>query len=113
MPDAHQCASRQYAFEGRCFVVTAATYLDTEAVPRDLLEAFVKGAGSKDLFPGGSGVIGPDGMYVAGPVYGPEPVVVDIDIGLTLGYKHDLDVAGHYERPDIFKLSVNRDPLGW
>lgn len=109
MPSAHQIASRQYAFEGRCFVVAAASYLDKESVPPELLEAYVKGAGSADLFMGGSGVIGPDGEYISGPVYGPEPLIVDINIGLTIAYKHDLDVAGHYGRPDIFKLSINRE----
>ncbi|KAK7222930.1 hypothetical protein V2G26_010933 [Clonostachys chloroleuca] len=109
MPSAHQLASRQYAFEGRCFVVAAATYLDAEAVPKELFEAFEKGVGAKDLFPGGSGVIGPDGEYIVGPVLGPEPVVVDVDLSQTIAYKHDLDVAGHYKRPDIFRLSVNRE----
>ncbi|KAH7219657.1 hydrolase, carbon-nitrogen family protein [Fusarium oxysporum] len=61
MPSAHQIASREYAFEGRCFVVAAASYLDNESVPPELLEAYVKGAGSTDLFIGGSSVIGPDG----------------------------------------------------
>ncbi|TIW63578.1 MAG: carbon-nitrogen hydrolase family protein, partial [Mesorhizobium sp.] len=36
MPSAHQLASRHYAFEGRCFVASAATYLPVEAVPPDL-----------------------------------------------------------------------------
>ncbi|KAJ4005919.1 hypothetical protein NW752_001162 [Fusarium irregulare] len=109
MPSAHQIASRQYAFEGRCFVVAAASYLDKDSVPPELLEAYVKGAGSMDLFTGGSSVIGPDGEYIAGPVYGPEPLIADIDIGDTIAYKHDLDVAGHYGRPDVFELLVNRE----
>ncbi|KAG7411524.1 hypothetical protein ACKAV7_009762 [Fusarium commune] len=41
MPSAHQIASRQYAFEGRCFFVAAASYLDKESVPPELLEAYV------------------------------------------------------------------------
>ncbi|KAL7762714.1 hypothetical protein ACKLNR_009249 [Fusarium oxysporum f. sp. zingiberi] len=104
-PSAHQIASRQYAFEGRCFVVAAASYLDKESVPPELLEAYVKGAGSTDLFTGGASIIGPDGEYIAGPVYGPEPLVVDIDIGQTIAYKHDLDVASHYGRPDMSHLA--------
>ncbi|KAK2684065.1 Carbon-nitrogen hydrolase superfamily [Fusarium oxysporum f. sp. vasinfectum] len=92
MPSAHQIASREYAFEGRCFVVAAASYLDNESVPPELLEAYVKGAGSTDLFIGGSSVIG------------------RMDSKLqTLAYKHDLDVAGHFGRPDIFKLLVDRE----
>ncbi|KAJ0154930.1 Uncharacterized protein HZ326_2763 [Fusarium oxysporum f. sp. albedinis] len=62
-----------------------------------------------DLFTGGSSVIGPDGEYIAGHVYGLEPLVINIDIRQTIAYKYDLDVAGHYGRPDILKLSVNRE----
>lgn len=112
MPEAHQIASRQYAFEGRCFVIAAATYLDAEAIPGALMDAYVKGVGSNDLLTGGSSVIGPNGEYLAGPMHGPEPVVVDIELGQTIEYKHDLDVAGHYSRPDIFKLCVNREREG-
>ncbi|KAF4946476.1 hypothetical protein FGADI_11114 [Fusarium gaditjirri] len=109
---AHQIASRQYAFESRCFVVAAASYLDKESVPPELLEAYVKGAGSTHLFIGGSSVIGRDGEYIAGPGSDTESWVVAIDIGHTIAYKHDLDVARHYGRPDIFKLLVNGEGDG-
>jgi predicted amidohydrolase len=108
MTSAHQLASRHYAFEGRCFVLAAATYLDIQSVPADLREAYAKGVGGDGSFNGGSGVIGPDGEYIVGPIFGPDPVIADIDLSQTIAYKHDLDVAGHYDRPDILRWSIER-----
>lgn len=108
MSSAHQLASRSYAFEGRCFVVSAATFLPLNMVPATLRDAYAAGVGNEDGFTGGSGVIGPDGEYRVGPVWGDAAVVADIDLSETIAYKHDLDVAGHYDRPDIFEWKVNR-----
>jgi hypothetical protein len=50
-------------------------------------------------------------------VYGCETIVyADIDLDRIPEEKQLLDVAGHYSRPDVFSLSVNRrrmDPLTW
>ncbi|OCJ13075.1 carbon-nitrogen hydrolase [Rhizobium sp. AC44/96] len=108
MPPAHQIACRSYAFEGRCFVVSAGTYLPVERVPQDLREAFVIGLGGQDGLQGGSGVVGPDGEYLIGPVFGGETVIATIDLAQTIGFKHDLDVVGHYDRRDVFQFRVNR-----
>jgi nitrilase len=66
---------------------------------------------------GGSAIIGPDARFIAGPVYNCETVVyADIDLDRIAEEKELLDVAGHYARPDVFSLSVNRRrmaPLSW
>lgn len=108
MPEAHQIAARHYAFEGRCFVASAATFLPEECVPADLRAAYAKGTGGDPSFPGGSGIIGPDGEYIVGPVFGGDPVIADVDLADTIAFKHDLDVAGHYGRPDVLHWSVHR-----
>ncbi|MDO1583459.1 carbon-nitrogen hydrolase family protein [Rhizobium oryzicola] len=108
MPSSHQIASRSYAFEGRCFVVSAATYMPAERVPLSLRDAFILGLGGEDGLRGGSGVIGPDGEYRIGPVFGGDTVEATIDLADTIRFKHDLDVTGHYDRRDVFQLSVNR-----
>lgn len=108
MPSAHEIASRHYALEGRCFVVSAATYLPAVAIPEDLRGPYAKGVGDGSGFPGGSAIIGPDGEYRVGPVFGSDPVIADIDLHETVEFKHDLDVVGHYNRSDIFRWTVER-----
>lgn len=114
MPESHQIASRHYAFEARCFVICAAGYLRVSDVPADfeLLDALRAGveveSEGEELLPGGSGIIGPDGMWLAGPVYGREEIVVaEIDLDRISEEHQALDAAGHYNRPDVFQLTVD------
>jgi predicted amidohydrolase len=114
MTDAHRVASLSYAFEGRCFVVAAAQFLRAEDVPDEVRDAYRAGVGpdtpeSGIWFPGGSAAAGPDGTWVVEPLIdAPGIVHADIDVEQTIAYKHDLVVAGHYARPDIFTLTVDR-----
>jgi nitrilase len=58
---------------------------------------------------GGSCVAGPDGGWVLEPVTGSESLsVVEIDHSRVLEERHSLDVVGHYSRPDVTRLVVNR-----
>ena len=51
------------------------------------------------------------GRIVAGPNYEGECIqVADLDLGQIAEGKYDLDVAGHYARPDVFRLLVNERP---
>jgi nitrilase len=57
---------------------------------------------------GGSCIISPFGQVLAGPNYDEECILVeDIDLGEIMRGKYDLDVVGHYARPDVFRLYVN------
>jgi len=48
---------------------------------------------------------------LAGPLYSQSGIVTaDIDLDLIVRGKFDLDVVGHYARPDIFRLEVNEQP---
>lgn len=100
---------RNMAFEGRLFVVAAASYLTRSMLPADFPLLREMDALSEQLCVGGSAIIGPDARFVAGPVYGCETIVYgDIDMDLILEEKELLDVAGHYARPDVFSFGVNR-----
>jgi nitrilase len=78
---------RHVALEGRCFVLSACQY--TESIR------------------GGSLIVGPMGTVLAGPCYEGECILTaDLDMGQIAEGKFDLDVAGHYGRPDIFRLDV-------
>ncbi len=106
----HQIASRHYAFEGRCFVLAAATVLAKADLPPGVLSESDRAAAPELLLAGGSAIIGPDGHYVVEPVYGREELLVgEIDLARVDEEKLTLDVAGHYARPELFELIVRRD----
>ena len=107
----HQVASRQYAFEGRCFVLASGSVMRASALPAEL-EAHPEKVPSSDhwVMRGGSAIIAPDGSYLAGPVYDePTMLFADIDVGRVREERMTLDVTGHYHRPDVFAFSVARD----
>ena len=84
---------RHIALEGRCFVFSACQ--------------FVEG-----LIRGGSMIVDPLGNLLAGPEYGRECLLsAEIDLAQIAAGKFDLDVVGHYARPDLFRLEVNEAPL--
>jgi nitrilase len=110
----HHLASRHYAFEGRSYVLCVGQFLTYEDLPDDpdLREA-VRGMGEMTegplVHPGGAGIIGPDGSWIAGPA-GHERTIVygEIDLGRVAEEQELLDTAGHYNRPDIFSLTIDR-----
>ncbi len=107
----HQLASRHYAFEGRVFVLAAASYLTRVDLPEDF-ELAGDFADVEILLNGGSAIVGPDGKYVVEPVHGCEELLTaEIDLARIAEEKLTLDVAGHYSRPDLFELRVRREPL--
>ena len=62
--------------------------------------------------PGDSVVIAPGGEIVAGPLNKEKGYVIcDIDSEQARRSRRALDVAGHYSRPDIFKLTVDKSKL--
>jgi nitrilase len=119
-PDIEQVASRHYAFEGRCFVVCAASWLTIDDVPdgfqgRDALAASINPAagGGADgvLIPGGSSIIGPDGNFVVEPLYGKEAILYgEIDLSRIHREHQAMDTVGHYNRPDIFRVTIDDVP---
>jgi nitrilase len=98
---------RHIALEGRCFVLSACQHITRRAYPTDY--ATIQGNDPDTvLIRGGSCIVSPLGAILAGPHYGGEAILTaDIDPGDVARGKYDLDVAGHYARPDIFRLQVN------
>lgn len=63
---------------------------------------------SDELMRGGSVIIDPQGNVIAGPYYHEEGLLTaEIEMDEILRARYDLDVSGHYARPDIFSLTVD------
>ncbi|WP_262690656.1 carbon-nitrogen hydrolase family protein [Kordiimonas aestuarii] len=99
------------ALEGRCFVLSACQYLLRGDGPADYHP--IQGDEPETvLIAGGSCIISPMGEVLAPPVFGKEIIqVAEMDRSAIIRGKYDLDVVGHYARPDIFSLSVNEKPM--
>lgn len=98
---------RHIALEGRCFVLSACQLARRRDFPADV--APIQGDDPETLMiRGGSCIIGPLGEVLAGPVFdAPAILTAEIDLGAISRASFDLDVVGHYARPDIFQLTVN------
>jgi len=112
-PTAHemlQVASRHYAFEGRCFVLVAGSLMRASGLPTELEPHAGKVRSSGDwVLRGGSAIVGPDGRYIVEPCFDrPELIVSDIDLGRVREERMTLDVSGHYHRPELLRLEIDR-----
>jgi nitrilase len=59
---------------------------------------------------GDSVIVGPDGEFIAGPFHKEQGILyAELDSRQMRGPKWNLDVAGHYARPDVFRLTVSKD----
>jgi nitrilase len=101
-----------HSFEGKVFTVASTSIIDDTI--RDLigdtpehLEALQDGG------TGFTGIFGPNGMVVAGPLPDNEEGIVygDLDLEDGIGWKQYHDYAGNYNRFDILSLNVNRTPI--
>lgn len=104
----YSLCARHYAFEGRCFVLSAACVLQKRDFPPDFPFAALWPDAGELLLDGGSAIFGPDGTVLAGPVYGAETILyADLDPAAIGRAALTLDTAGHYARPDLFRVSVD------
>jgi nitrilase len=95
-----QASMRHIAVEGRCFVLSACQLLTRADWPEDM-----KKTGGEI---NGSGLIAsPFGQIIGGSMRGEGLLTAELDMDEIVRGKFDLDVAGHYSRGDIFKLTVN------
>lgn len=109
----HQVASRQYAFEARCFVLAAGQIMHSDNFPPELEKKPEIQEEGRLVLNGGSCVIGPDGFYIKEPDFDREVMVTaDLELGRIKEESLNLDVSGHYQRGDVFEFSVNRSRRG-
>jgi nitrilase len=90
-----QTSMRHIAYEGRCFVLSACQLLTKTDWQEDLREL----GGEID---GRSLIVSPQGQVIAGPLKDAGLLFADVDLDDIQRGRFDLDVAGHYNRPDVF-----------
>jgi nitrilase len=101
---------RHIATEGRCFVLSCNQFNRRRDFPSDYDSAFGKDPDSV-VTRGGSCIVDPFGNLLAGPNYDDEAILfAELDRDQIIRGKYDLDVVGHYSRPDIFQLTVDERP---
>jgi nitrilase len=110
--DIWQAALRHIAFEGRCFVLGCNQFVTKDMYPAELESIDELKDQPEIMCRGGSVVVSPTGDVLAGPLYDKEDILyVDLDMDEIVKAQLDLDVVGHYGRPDVFQLYVNEQPL--
>jgi nitrilase len=101
---------RHVAKEGRCFVLGSCSAMAKSDIPDSLSfkEQYLQSV-DEWVNPGLSVIVDPDGKIVAGPAEKEETILyAEVSRDLITGPRFQLDVAGHYARPDVFELIVRR-----
>ena len=102
--------TRFIARESRSFVVSVSSFMNKNDFPDNLphLEHLLSKT-PEIMANGGSCIAGPDGEWILAPVVGKEEVIFQtIDFNAVFEERQNFDPAGHYSRPDVTKLVVNR-----
>ena len=96
------------ALEGRCFVVSACQYMTVGDVKAEWYKPIQGNGASTVLIRGGSCIVSPMGEVLVPPVFNEDTIIyTEIDLEDLTRAKFDLDISGHYSRPDVFNLNVN------
>jgi nitrilase len=102
--------TRFIARESRSFVISVSGMMRADWIPEQLPHAgAMRAAADGWLANGGSCIAGPDGQWVLEPQVGEEGLFfADLSIEAVARERQNFDPAGHYSRPDVTRLKVNR-----
>jgi nitrilase len=102
---------RHIAKEGRVYVVGCSIAMRKQDIPDHFgFKAKYYSEVGEWINKGDSAIVSPDGKFVAGPLNAEEGILYsELDPRQMRGSKWNLDVAGHYARPDVFRLTVNKE----
>lgn len=97
----HEVLSRAFASQAAAYVIDVGATLSPDLVPERYRELVYEQSGE-------SCIIDPYGEIIAGPAEGETILIADCSMEDIYKAKAFCDVAGHYSRPDVFQLLVNK-----
>lgn len=101
--------ARFIALEGRVFVVLASGIISAQTVPSDVPFYQLIKDKPEGFYNGGSCIVAPDGTWIVEPKTDTEGLIIaDIEPARIAAARHSFDPTGHYARPDVFSVSVDR-----
>ena len=105
-----QDITRFIARESRSYVVSVSGLMRRDDIDASLPEYELLESTADDLMAnGGSCVASPDGEWLVEPMTGEEKLtIVELDHARVLEERQNLDVVGHYSRPDVTRLLLDR-----
>ncbi|WP_086932012.1 carbon-nitrogen hydrolase family protein [Agarilytica rhodophyticola] len=108
-PEANLAASQVYALEGQCYVLAPCA-----TVSQEMYDVLVENEAQAELISVGGGyaqIFAPDGSPMCDRLAHDEEGILfaDIDLGAIAIAKSFADPVGHYSRPDVVRLMLNRE----
>jgi nitrilase len=102
--------TRFIARESRSYVVSVSGLMHADSIPEDLPHAdLIRSQADGWLANGGSCLAGPDGNWLLEPQASEEKIFyADLSLRSVARERQNFDPAGHYSRPDVTRLKVNR-----
>ncbi len=103
--------TRFIAREGRAYTISVSSLMRKEDFPPDTPHLDLILANAPDVLAnGGSCIAGPDGEWLIEPVLDREGLITaTLDFNRVLEERQNFDVVGHYSRPDVTRLIVDRE----